>query len=470
VTGGTAVAAHAIKLAVLPFANLSGNPDQEYLSDGLTQEMIAQLGRLHPGTLSVIARTSVMRYKNTNTPIDQIGRELGGVDYILEGSAQREANRVRIAAELIKVADQTQLWAESYEKELSGILALQSDVARNVAKALALKLLPAEQARLADVRTVNPEAYDAYLKGSQLWPKMTRADLDVAQKYFELALAKDPNYALAYVGMTWVWIARNQMGIVPPGEALPKSEAAAQRSLELDASLGEAHYALAVVRDQQWDWASAELEWHQAIELCPDLSDARAVYSHYLMRMNRPEEAMAQIQRALELDPINTLVKVFYAVDLLYLRRHDDAIEQLRIALRAEPENPAILNSLWLALAFKGMEKEALATAKSYFKSLYGHPKVEEAFDSGWTRAGYKGGMRQAAEALVAALRGAYVSPSDIATLYLQAGDTDQALTWLEKSFEVRDPTMGYLGLPEFDPVRSEPRFQSLLRRVGLPQ
>jgi Tfp pilus assembly protein PilF len=299
---------------------------------------------------------------------------------------------------------------------------------------------------------------------------MTKADVDKAQQYFELALAKDPKYALAYVGMAWVWIVRNQMGFVSPGEARPKSKAAARKALQLDASLGEAHYALAVVTDQEWDWASAELEWRQAIELCPNLSDARGFYSHYLMAMNRPEEAMAQIQRALELDPISTLVKVIYAVDLLYVRRYDDAIEQTRVALRAEPENPPALNNLWSALALKGMEKEAFAAAKSYIKSLYANPKVEEAFDRGWTRAGYKGGMRQAAEALAAGFREAYATPGDIASLYLEAGDTDQALIWLEKGFEARDPSLGYLGLPSWDSLRSEPRFQYLLRRIGLPQ
>jgi eukaryotic-like serine/threonine-protein kinase len=466
--GRMGIPARAVKMAVLPFANLTGDPGQDYRSDGMTQEMIAQLGRLHPQSLSVIARTSVMRYKKSEKPIDQIGRELG-VDYVLEGSVGREADRIRIEAALIQVRDQTQLWADTYEREMAGILGLQAEVARKVAESLALKLLPAEQARLANVRPVNPEAYDAYLKGSQLWPKMARADVDMAQQYFELALAKDPNYAMAYVGMTWVWSVRNQMGILPPSEALPKSNAAAQKALELDPSLGEAHYALAVVRGQEFDWTSAELELRQAIELCPNLSDARAVYSHYLMSMKRPEEAMAQIQRALELDPIATLVKIFYAVDLIYMHRYDDAIEQCRVVLRVEPQNGGGLSSLWSALALKGMDKEAFAAAKNYIKSVYGNPKVEEAFDRGLAQGGYKGGMKQAAEAL-AGLREAYVSPSDIANLYIGAGETAQALNWLEKSLEVRDPIMPYLGLPLYDPLRSEPRFQAMMRKMNLPQ
>jgi TolB-like protein len=228
--------AWAVRLAVLPFANLTGNPEEEYLSDGFTQEMIAQLGRLHPQSLSVIARTSVMRYKKTDKPIDQIGRELR-VDYILEGSAQREADRVRISAALIKVLDQTQPWADRYERELAGILMLQSEVAQKVAGALALTLLPAEQARLANARTVNPEAYDACSRGSYHWQKLTRAEPDTAQQYFDLALKKDPDYALSYAGIAIVWGCRQQMGITPPREAGPKAKAAA-----LERGLVEAGY------------------------------------------------------------------------------------------------------------------------------------------------------------------------------------------------------------------------------------
>ncbi len=330
--------ARAIKIAVLPFANLTGDPEQEYLSDGLTQEMIAQLGRLHPRSLSVIARTSVMRYKKSDKPIDQIGRALG-VDYILEGSARREAGRVRITAELIQVRDQTQLWADSYERELASILALQSDVAQKVAGSLALTLLPAEQARLANVRAVNPDAYEAYLKGMQHWYKLTPGDIDAAQRYFEMALEKDPNYALAYVGIAMVWGGRQQMGVASPSEAAPKAKAAALKAVALDDTLAEVHFKLANVKAwSDWDWAGAEREFKRAIELNPNYPDARAYYSHLLNNMRRPDEAMAQIERAMELDPFNELFQAAYAVDLLYVRRYDEAIAQCRNVLRTVPE------------------------------------------------------------------------------------------------------------------------------------
>ncbi len=471
ITGEMGFPAQAIRIAVLPFANMTGDPEQEYLSDGLTQEMIVQLGRLAPQRLIVIARTSAMLYKKTEKSVAQIGQELG-VGFILEGSARRDGGRIRVTAELIKVLDQTQLWAESYEREMAGILVLQSEVARKVAGALALKLFPTEQARLANVRTVNPEAYDAYLKGSHLWPKMTKADLDTAQQYFELALAKDPNYALAYVGIAMVWSCRNQSGMATPGEAVPKIVSAARQALQLDPDMGEAHYVLALSGTwHDWNWPAAELEWNRTFERNPDLAEARALYSHYLNILGRPREAMVHIDRALELDPLNTLFKTLYGVDLLFLRRYDDAIEQFRLALQAEPGQPVALNNLWFALALKGMEQDSYSTARTYIMGTYGSPKVAEAFDRGLAKGGPRAGYQLAAEALVAGMPEAFASPFDIASLFVGAGDKANALLWLEKGFELRDPNMPYIGrMPYFDPIRTEPRFQELVRRLNLPQ
>jgi TolB-like protein len=462
--------ARAIKLAVLPFANLTGDPEQEYLSDGVTQEMIAQLGRLHPQSLSVIARTSVMRYKKTDKPIDQIGRELG-VEYILEGSARREASRIRITAELIQVRDQTQLWAESYERELAGILALQSEVAQKVAGALALRLLPAEQTRLANVRAVNPDAYEAYLKGMQHWYKLTPADVDTALQYFQSALEKDPNYAPAYAGISLVWAGRQQMGFTSPSEAAPKAKAAALKAVALDDTAAEAHFVLAAVTTwSDWNWAAAEPEFRRAIDLNPSYPDARAYYSHLLNHLRRPEEAMAQIQRALELDPFNSLFHSLYSADLLYVRRYDDAIAQARSALRTNPDDPVARNILWFAFSLKGMYQEALLESKAYLNSQYGDREVQEALDRGYAEGGYPGGMRRAAEALAARFRKTYAAPFDIAGLYVGAGQNAQALGWLEKAFEARDPNLPYLGVPYLDSLRSDPRFQDLVRRMNLPQ
>jgi serine/threonine protein kinase/tetratricopeptide (TPR) repeat protein len=460
----------AVKLAVLPFANLTGDPEQEYLSDGLTQEMIAQLGRLHPQSLSVIARTSVMRYKKTETPIDQIGRELG-VDYVLEGSAQREGSRVRIIAELIQVRDQTQLWADIVEREMSGILALQNDVAEKVAKALAIKLLPSEQARLADVRPVNPEAYEAYLKGLQHSYKLLPADLDTALQYFELALKKDPGYALAYTGISFVWTCRQQMGLTPPKEATPKAKAAAQKSLALDDTVAEAHYALAnIMAWGDWDWTGAEMEFKRAIELNPNFPDARIYYSHLLSITGRPDDAMAEVKRVLELDPYNSLFQSLAAADFLLARRYDEAIAQARSAQRTNADDPVAHNLLQVCFFMKGMYEEAFAEWKAMWNiPLYGNRDIAEALERGYAEAGFTGAMRHATEAWTKVVyeRG---EPWYLALAYVMAGDKERALGWLEKGFELHDANMAYLGFPGFDGLRSDPRFQDLVRRMKLPE
>ncbi len=349
-TGRTGNPARTVKLAVLPFANLTGDPEQEYLSDGLTQEMIAQLGRLHPQGLSVIARTSVMQYKKSEKPIDQIARELG-VGYVLEGSARKDGGRIRITAELVQVRDQTQLWAETYDREMRGILTLQSDVARKVAESLALKLLPGEQSRLANARTVNPEAYDAYLKGLNRSYGITAADLDASLKYFELALQKDPNYPLAYVGVSIVWVYRQQMGVTPPHEAAPKAKAAALKALELDDTLADAHYALGLLYAwTDWNWPAADAAFRRAIDLNPNFPEARAFYSNYLQMMRRPDEATPQIERAVALDPFNPLLRSLRATDLVFSRRYDEAIA----VARDVPVSGVSMQALWWSVRRQG--------------------------------------------------------------------------------------------------------------------
>ena len=469
VLGRAAAPARAVKLAVLPFANLTGDPEQEYLSDGLTQEMIAQLGRLHPQSLSVIARTSVMRYKTSAAPIDQVGRELG-VDYVLEGSARREGGRVRISAELIQVRDQTQLWAETFDRELSGILALQNEVARNVARTLAFKLLPAEQARLANARTVNPEAYEAYLKGLQHWYKLTPVDMDAALRYFELALKKDPGYALAHTGIALFWAGCQQMGLTPPSEAAPKAREAALKAVALDDGAAETHYALAVVRAwSDWDWAGAESEFRRSIELNPGFPDARIYYAHLLCNLRRTTEAFEHGEKALELDPLNPLFRGLFSVVLLYAHRFDDVISQGRQALRSAPDDPIAHNLLFLTYHLKGMRPEAISSAGTYLNGVYADPDVARALQPTSTPEGYRSVMQAAAAALTAHFRKSYANPTDIAYLYVAADEKGRAVEWLEKAFELHDPSTPYIGMPFFDSLREEPLFQELIRRMNFP-
>jgi TolB-like protein len=467
-TGGQA---RAVRLAVLPFANLTGDPGQEYLSDGLTQEMIVQLGSLHPASLSVIARMSVMRYKKRDKPVDEVGRELN-VDYILAGSARREGGRIRITAELIKVSGQTQLWTETYESEPAGVLALQSEVAKKVAGSLALKLLPEEQARLANVRQVNPEAYEAYLKGMQQWYKGTLASFDTALQHFESAIAKDPNFAPAHAGIANIWLGRSQYGSISHVEAALVAKVAAQKAVELGEALPETHSTLANLKTWgEWDWAGGEREYRRAIELDPSLADARLGLSHLLLILQHPREAMGQIDRALEVDPFNVLAQSFRAVNLMKLRRYDEAIAQAREALRAEPGQPVATNALLQALYETQTEEEYVAEWKEIVSLNPAGRQSFEAFERGYKEGGYRAGWKRYAEYRAAGFGKTHWNPTRAAGSYVKAGENALALDWLDKAFEAHDPNLPYVFIgPGYEPLRSEPRFQTLRRKMNLPQ
>jgi TolB-like protein len=469
--GGEGRDERSIKLAVLPFSNLSGDPEQEYISDGLTQEMITFLGSLHPESLGVIARTSVMRYKKTDTPIEQIGRELN-VEYVLEGSARREGSRLRIAAELIEVKDQTLLWADSYEKEMSGIHALQNDVAREVAKALALKLLPSEQARLATARPVDPEAQEAYFKGSFYLGKGAPGDLDIAEKYFDLALERDPSYAPAYAGRANVWLYRNQMGLISPEEAGPKAKAAALRAIELDEYLAGAHEAMGSVRFLiDWDWDGAREFYLRAVELNPNVAYAQVIYAHLLLIMGHGEEALAHSKRSIDLDPYNPTVQALHSFVLYAQRRYDEALAGARRVLSLQPDSLVGMSDLVTVLhEMEGMEKEAFEAAKALVRAGYNDPKVDAALEAGYARGGYAEAMKSVAETLVARLPEAFALPSDIAFWFALAGEKEKAIEWLEKGLDPHDPVLPYIGYYRvYDGLHSEPRFQELLRKMKLP-
>jgi serine/threonine-protein kinase len=463
---GSPPAAPSIRLAVLPFENLTGDPEQDYFSDGLTEEMITQLGRLQPQRLSVIARTSSMRYKNRDVPVDQIGRELG-VDYLLEGSARRDGNRVRVTATLVQVRDQTQRWADSFDRELTGILVLQSDVAKQVAGSLRLSLLPPEQARLANARPVNTEAYEAYLKGRFHAERGTQADLDLALEYFELALQKDSTYALPYTGIAFVWVSRNQAGFVSPSEATPPARAAAIKALELDNSLSLAHYVLGGVAWAEWDWQTSEREFRRAIELDPNDPRAPAAFAHLLIALKRPDEAVSQSERAMKLDPFNAFNQALYATVLYFVRRYDEAIAQYRTALA---DSPAVAYcGLWYAYNETGKPEEALRGAEGCLDHY--SRDIKDVLARGYAAAGYAGAMQRVGDFLASGIRGVYVAPIDVFISYSHAGQKGPALEWLSKSIDVRDPNVpGAVRNPfVVDSFRDDPRFQALLRRTRLP-
>ncbi len=355
---------------------------------------------------------------------------------------------------------------------MAGILALQNDVAREVAKALALKLLPSEQAALAKARPVNPEAHEAYLRGSfHVW-KLTPGDLDIAEKYFDLALEKDPAYAPAYAGRAWVWGARGQFGYASPQEAGPKAKSAALRAVELDENLAGAHEVLAGIRTwSDWDWEGAWESWRKAVELNPNVATARALYAHFLMIMKNDEEALEHSQRAVELDLFNPLFHGWYAYVLYMQRRYEEAIAAGRDALRLQPDFPVATSVLWFAThEVKGMEKESFEFAKSLARVVFDDANINTALDEGYARGGYSEAMKRGAEALIARLPEVFSRPFDIATFYSFAGEKDKAVEWLEKAFAGRDQELPYAACyPYFDDLRPDPRFQELLRKMRLP-
>ena len=456
-------------MAVLPFANLSGEPSQEYFSDGITQEMITELGRLHPAGLSVIGRTSVQRYKNGDTPIDRIGRELN-VEYVLEGSTQREADNVRINAKLISVKDQTQLWGDSYDRHLSGILALQSEVSRRVAEALTLKLLRGERVRLSNKRKVDPEAHDAYLKGIFHWDKLTGKELDIAHDYFRLGLEKDPTYAPLHTGLALVWAARQQMGYIPMLEAGPKAKQAALKAISLDPDSPEAVSTLAMVKSWiDWDWKGAANDWKRALELNPNDATTQVYYGHYLAIMAQVDQALLHGKRASELDPFNSLIHGLYAAILNFdPRRYGEAAEAARKALSLQPDNPIGRSQLQKALLWLGEYDKVLAMQQERHSS---RPELLAALEAGTTSGGFREAQRRLAEIFAERCRqtGA-IGAQGVGELFFDAGDRERALNWFEKACENHSGNLPYITRPYYyDVLKSSPRYRMLLKKMGLP-
>ena len=332
-------------------------------------------------------------------------------------------------------------WAESYERDLRSVLAMQSEMASVIAEKVQATLTPSERARLASARQVNPEAYEAYLKGMQSVYKSTPQDYDTALEYFELALKKDPNYAPAYAGLATFWASSEKLGYTAPREAGPRAKAAALKAVELDNTLAEAHTASALVNYFcEWDWAGAEAEFRRAIELNPNDPEVRAIHSFYLIIiMKRPEEGMAEIHRALELDPLNSWIQAVYADDLMFAGRDNEAMVQYHKALRTSSGLPFAHWGLSAILFREAKYEESLVEMKAYYA---GDREVEEALTQGYAQSGYAGAMKRAADLLAARARKNYVVPIDVAALYAIAGEKPQALAWLEKCFEVHDPNM----------------------------
>jgi TolB-like protein/DNA-binding winged helix-turn-helix (wHTH) protein/Tfp pilus assembly protein PilF len=462
-----------IMLAVLPFENLSGDPQQDYFSSGLTEEMITQLGDLEPNRLGVIARTSAMQYKGAKKDTRQIGRELG-VDYILEGSVRREGDRVRITAQLIQVKDQTHLWARDYDRNLRDILALQSDVAGAIAREIRLKLPSEERARLASPPALNPEAYELYLKGRYFWNKRTEDGFVKAIGYFQQATVLDPKYAQPYAGLADAYAL---LGSLPNleisrREAMPKAKAAALKALQLNDSLADAHTSLAFVEMQyEWDWPGSEKEFKRALELNPNYATAHQWYAVWLMSQGKKDAALEEERRAQEADPLSTIIKTDTAQLLVYAGRYDEAVQQAQRALEIDPGFQ--LAHIYLAEAYSA--KQDYQAAISELQNALAISKGDVWATSAIARAYVLAGQRRKSEAILRdMLHGAKNRENpviELAIVYTALGENEQAFACLEKAYQGRDGSLILLTVaPEFQSLHLDPRFDDLAGRVGLPR
>jgi TolB-like protein/DNA-binding winged helix-turn-helix (wHTH) protein/Tfp pilus assembly protein PilF len=455
-------------LAVLPLENLSGESSQNYFSDGMTDELITDLAQI--SALRVISRTSVMVYKGARKPLPQIARELH-VDAVVEGTVLRAGDQVRITAQLIDASTDKHLWSHSYEGELRDTLALQDRVARAIAEEIKISLTPREQAALKSAAVVNPQAYESYLKGRYFWSKRTAEGLKVALAYFNQAIEEDPNYAQAYSGLadTYALLGDWQYAAMTPKEAYPKAKAAALKAVTLDNALGEAHNSLAFLLDGfDWDLDSGGKEFRRAIELNPGYATGHHWYAWHLALLGRYDEAIAEMKKAESVDPLSLIINADLAELLVLAHSYDEAIGQSRKTIEMDPNFAMAHDQLAEAYLQKHMYAEAIPELQKAVQLSSGSPMCL----ANLARAYAFSGQRDEATALLSDLKTSstpgFSHASEVAAIYASLGDKDQAMNWLEKGYAERfNP--GVLIRPRFDPLRSDPRFQRLVQRVGLP-
>ena len=456
-------------LVVLPFENLSGDKDQQYFTDGMTDELIAHLAKIR--SLRVISRTSSMEYKDTHKTLSQIARDLN-VDAVVEGTILRSGNQVRITAELVQVATDRHLWAETYESQLGDVLGLQSRVATAIVNEIRVNLTPEEQQRLANTRSVSAESYENYLKGRYYWNKRSEGGLTKAIEYFQLAIEKDPNYALAYAGLADCYsiIGSAIIGTVPSQNVAPKAEAAALKALQLDDTLAEAQTSLATVRfNYDWDWPGAASGFQRSIELNPSYATAYQRYSLYLMAMGRTNESLAQMIRARDLDPLSVSMNFSLGWRLYMARNYDQAIEQLQNTLEMDPN--FALPRMVLGQAYE--QKNAYSQALSELQRAVGisrdSPQMLGALGHAYGASGNRSEAEKVLVKLTEQSKKQYVSPFYVAIVYVGLAENNKAIDWLEKAYADRSNAIIFSKVdPQLDPLRSTPRFQALLHRLAL--
>ena len=452
-------------IAVLPLNNLSGDAEQEYFVSGMHEALIADLSRI--SGLKVISRTSTEQYRGSDKPLPKIGAELG-VANLIEGSVFRAGDQVRITVQLIDVATDEHLWAESYERNLTDVLRLQSNVARAIADQIKVTLTPYEDTLLAASAEVDPEAYEFYLKGRFHWYRFTEADLKLALEYFQLAIDKDPEYALAYVGFADALATPAHIGLMPTARVYPAAKRSVKRALELDGNLAEAHDLLARISfAYDWDWNAAERGFRRSISLKSGYPDVHIVYSQFLAVTNRWDESLAEVRTGLELDPLNPWFRLELAKRLAWFGQYDEAREKTTELIKSQPDFWVSYQLLWLIAYEQGQFEEAVSAAGNYYR-LLGETALAAALERGIEDLEYSELMRRAADLLETQSTRPYVSHIEHARLRMHAGDLDKALDRLEQAHAQHESHLVYTIVePLFRPVWNDERYQNLLRNMN---
>jgi TolB-like protein/Tfp pilus assembly protein PilF len=455
-------------LAVLPLENLSRDPEQEYFAEGMTESLITTLAKI--GELRVVSRTSIMLYKGVRKPLREIARELG-VDAIVEGTVLRAGDRVRITAQLIDAAKEAHLWAESYERDLRDVLTLQSEVAQAVAREVRVKLTPQEQAHLGQVHPVDPEAYEAYLKGRYHWNRRSGEGYGKAMQCFQQTIARDPTYGAAYSGLADCLSLLGVWSLIAPDEGCGKAKGLALQALERDPSLAEAHVSLAwATMWYDYDFAAAEREFERSLELNPRYVTGHTWFGFFLAMMGRNEEAYTELKRALRLDPCSSPVYVCLGIVHWAARRYDQAIEQFEKAIELESSNAHAHGLLGHVYLCQSQYEPAVTAWQKGIQFSQGASSFVAALGETYAKAGNRDAAQRILEQLAELSKQRYVTPFIVGRLNLALDKKDEALACLETAYRGRDSFMLFLKVdPLLDELRPEPRFQDLMRRMNFP-
>ena len=453
-------------LAVLPLRNLSGDPAQDYLADGITEALIGRLAGIHD--LRVISHTSVMRFKNPQLSVPEIARTLG-VDAVVEGSVIREGDRIRITAQLIRGETDTHFWSETYDRELRDALNLESELAQAIAEKVEVTVTGEEHQRLSSARPVEPEVYESYLKGGFALGRGYPAGANQSIPYFEDALKRDPTFAPAYLGLAEAY---TNLGTVfsgvSPEVTRPKVISFARKALALDPNLVEAHVALAFVLEEEWHWTEAEAEYRRALELNPNNAEAQAWFALWLVCEGRTDEAVAEVQRARELDPV-MVGGGSVAWILFQAHRYDDSIRESRSALAVKPDSASNLAGLGFALIANNKAADAIPVLEKALSLSPGSPAATGVLIRAYAHAGRRSDALRLLAELKRRRAAGYIPAAAFVHAYLGLGDNEQAFYWLEQAYKEQSNILQFLkSHPYFDPIRSDPRFADLVRRVGL--